>query len=290
MEVFVEDIERFSKKLKHIRKGNPILWDDITTDGNCFFHALIFADTNVMLHKKDKKIIQMRQSIVDSMNSEKIAGYNKDIFRNGRVTSDGLTWPYADTDVIMASSKYIGKIIVVLNIGVNGGVTMMRPNIPLHNNNIIFLICDNSIHYVVFNSYKRITIDNKLKEALKRIEKKKLKEGIAEDENGVITTSFLLSEIEPNNTKKIYKNKYKTNKTNKRNKRNSISLAKEKRKKQKEQIEKQIIDNSYLAKQMDIQYQINDNSAYARQLHSQMVRSLNNREIARALQSEYNKE
>ena len=171
MEVTVKDIERFSKKLKHIKK-DPILWDDITSDGNCFFHALIFADTNVMLHKKDKKIIQLRQKIVDSMDTDKISGYKKDIFRNGQVTSGGLTWPFADTDVIMKASKYISKIIIVLNIGINGGVTMMRPKIPLHNNNIIFLICDNSIHFLVFNSYKRITIDNKLKEALKRIEKK----------------------------------------------------------------------------------------------------------------------
>lgn len=288
MEVNVEDIEHFSKKLKHI-KDDPILWDDITTDGNCFFHALEFADTNVMLHKKDKKIIQLRQAIVDSMNSSKVAGYNKDIFRNGEVTNDGITWPYADTDVVMAASKYKGKIIIVLNIGVNGGVTMMRPSIPIHNNNIIFLICDNSIHYVVFNSYKRITIDNKLKEALKRIEKKKIKEGIFENENGVITTTFLLSEIEPKNTRKIYKNrKNKFHKTTKI--RNSISLAKEQNRKKIKQIQNQINDNSKLAQQMNKQYQMNDNSAYARQIHSQMVRSLNNREIARALQNEYNRE
>ena len=45
-----------------------------------------------------------------------------------------------------------------------------------------------------------------------------------------------------------------------------------------------------MAEQLQKQFQINNNSAYARQIHSAMVRSLKNREYARQLQNEYNRE
>ena len=75
----------------------------------------------------------------------------------------------------------------------------------------ILLICVDE-HFVVFNSNKGISVS--MHKKLRDIERKNIRNGAAQNENGIIVTTFILNELSQylskkikNNTKKIKKSK-----------------------------------------------------------------------------------
>ena len=201
MEVTKEDIEQFSKKIN----AGPLL-NSIRTDGNCFFQTLEYAAHQKL--SKTSKTIELRQKIVSTMNKPIISGVPYDTFMYGTLDSTkldgtklddtlhGAQWPYAELDVVIAASKYMKRSILIISVGENGGVTMIR-NKSL--GNPIFLICDHAIHYIPFQ--KGIKLTDKMKQMLKEFEKTKIVEHI----DGAVITTFLLSDmdVKPINVKPI---------------------------------------------------------------------------------------
>lgn len=178
MNVTTQDIIDFSKKLLNI-KTPPILWSSIQTDGNCFFHAIDYAYTGKLKNSN----IKLRQTIAKTMKQDKISGVSYYEFMHE-------PWPYAEIDVIMATSKYYKKTIIVISMNKYGGVTMIRPkNVKI--GNPLFLIC-HANHYVPFHSSK-VKITKQMRYTLEDIEKKQ--NGSLQNENGCYVSSFLLKDL-----------------------------------------------------------------------------------------------
>jgi hypothetical protein len=151
MNITRKDIENFSRKLLNIKKP-PVLWSSIRIDGNCFFHAIDYAYTGKLLPKDSYKVIELRQNIVGTMKTAEISGVPYEEFMNARRNGKNIPWPYAEIDVIIATSKYYQRPIIVISMNNYGGVTMIRPkNVKL---DPLFLICESTIHYVPFHSKK----------------------------------------------------------------------------------------------------------------------------------------
>lgn len=178
MEVTKDDIEQFGKKVN----ARP-LWNAIRTDGNCFFQALEYATYHRL--SKTPRTIQFRQTIVSTMNKPIVSGVPYEIFMYG--TKSDTKWPYAELDVVIAAAKYIKRTILVISLGKNGGVTMIRP--CKITGNPVFLICDKAIHYIPFQ--KGIKLTQKMRQLLKDFEKTK----VVEHTDGAIITSFLLKDM-----------------------------------------------------------------------------------------------
>lgn len=191
MNVTRKDIENFSKKLLNI-KNPPVLWSSIRIDGNCFFHAIDYAFTGKLLPKNSNKVIELRQNIVSTMKKDKISYVPYEEFMNARRNEKKIPWPYAEIDVVIATSKYYQRPIIVISINRYGGVTMIRPkNVKL---DPLFLICEDNIHYVPFHSNK-VKITESMRNKLIQIEKNKFSNGSIQDENGVYVTTFFLKDI-----------------------------------------------------------------------------------------------
>lgn len=191
MEVNKKDIEDFSKKLLNIKKP-PILWSSIRIDGNCFFHAIDYANTGILLPKKSNKIIELRQQIVSTMNKPIISGVTYEEFMNARKNGKSIPWPYSENDVIAATAKYYKKVIVVISMNHYGGVTMFRPK-GVKIKDPLFLICQAN-HFVPFHSDK-VQITNIMRNRLEQIEEIKREDEAVIKEDGVYTTSFLLRDL-----------------------------------------------------------------------------------------------
>jgi hypothetical protein len=188
MNVSRKDIEKFSSKLLNIKKP-PVLWSSIRIDGNCFFHAIDYAFTGKLLPKDSNKIIELRQNIVNTMKHGEISGVSYEEFMH----AERKIWPYAEIDVIIATSKYYQRPIIVISLNRYGGVTMIRPkNVKL---DPLFLICENTTHYVPFHSNK-VKITESLRNKLIQIEKNKISDGAIQDEDGVYVSTFLLRDID----------------------------------------------------------------------------------------------
>jgi hypothetical protein len=185
------DIENFSKKLLNIKKP-PVLWSSIRIDGNCFFHAIDYAFTGKLLPKKSNKVIELRQNIVSTMKTSQISGVPYEEFMNARRNGKKIPWPYAEIDVVIATSKYYQRPIIVISINRYGGVTMIRPkNVKL---DPLFLICEDNVHYVPFHSNK-VKITESMRNKLIQIEKNQISNGSIQDENGVYVSTFFLKDI-----------------------------------------------------------------------------------------------
>jgi len=208
MNVNKKNILEFSKKLLNIEQ--PPVLSSITMDGNCFFQSVHYAHTG-----KLDPYMYLRQKIAKTM-TPPISGVSYDEFIHS------VNLPYAELDVIIATSKYYNKPIVVISMNKYGGVTMIRPkNIKINLNNVLFLICINTIHYVPFHS-KKVKITEEMRERLRQIENNKISIGSIQDEDDVYVTSFLLNELDPapleitqiknslSITRKHYKKKNKT--------------------------------------------------------------------------------
>ena len=206
MNVNKEDIENFSKHLMNI-KTPPVLWSSILTDGNCFFHAIDYANTGKL--SKYPKVIELRQNIVKRMKKPIISGVSYKEFMHGP------NWPYAEIDVIMATAKYYKKTIIVISLNKYGGVTMIRPkNVKI--GNPLFLVCYAN-HYVPFHSLK-VKITAHMRNKLEQMEKRQKANGSIQDEDGVYVSSFLLKDITPIQNsliltrKRLHQSKSKTSK------------------------------------------------------------------------------
>lgn len=187
-----QDIEHFSRKLLNIEKP-PVLWSSIRIDGNCFFHAIDYAYTGKLLPRNSNKVIELRQNIVSTMKKSKISGVSYEEFMNARKNGKKIPWPYAEIDVIMATAKYYKKTIVVISMNQYGGVTMIRPkNVKI--NDPLFLICEDTVHYVPYHSNK-VNITDAMRNKLEQIEKKQKITGALQDEDGVYVSSFLLRDL-----------------------------------------------------------------------------------------------
>ena len=188
MDVNMQDIIDFSKKLLNIKQ--PPVLSSICTDGNCLFHAIDYAYTGKL--KNFKKVIELRQTIVNTMKQDKISGvsYHEFMGKNG-------SWPYAEIDVIMATAKYYKKTIIVISMNQYGGVTMIRPK-HVKIGNPMFLIC-HANHYVPFHSPK-VKITKQMRQKLEHIEKKQKETLSLQNENGCYVSSFLLKDFEPTNS------------------------------------------------------------------------------------------
>ena len=148
MNITRQDIEIFSKELLNIQKP-PVLWSSIRIDGNCFFHAIDYANTGNLLPRDSNKIIELRQNIVSTMKHDnkknRISGVSYEEFMNARRKGRKIPWPYAEIDVIMATAKYYQKPIIVISMNDFGGVTMIRPkNVKLVDP--LFLICEQILY------------------------------------------------------------------------------------------------------------------------------------------------
>jgi hypothetical protein len=193
MNVSRKDIENFSRKLLNIKKP-PVLWSSIRIDGNCFFHAIDYAYTGKLLPRDSNKVIELRQNIVSTMKKGKISGVSYEEFMNARRKGKKISWPYAEIDVVIATSKYYQRPIIVISMNQFGGVTMIRPkNVKLKDP--LFLICEDTIHYVPYHSNK-VKITESMRNQLIEIEKNKMLDGAIQDENGVYVTTFLLKELD----------------------------------------------------------------------------------------------
>jgi hypothetical protein len=191
MNVSRKDIEKFSSKLLNIKKP-PVLWSSIIMDGNCFFHAIDYAYNGKLLPKDSNKIIELRQNIVSTMKSNRISGVSYEEFMNPQKNGK-ISWPYAEIDVIIATSKYYQRPIIVISMNRYGGVTMIRPkNVKL---DPLFLICEDTVHYVPFHSNK-VKITESLRNKLIQIEKNKISDRAIQDEDGVYVSTFLLRDID----------------------------------------------------------------------------------------------
>jgi hypothetical protein len=208
-----KDVEEFSKHLLNIEKPPSVLWSSIRIDGNCFFHAIDYAYTGKLLPRDSNKVIELRQNIVSTMTSgirrNNISGVTYEEFMNARKNGVKIPWPYAETDVVVAAAKFYKRTIIVVSMNRFGGVTMIRPE-NTHDPNPLFLICENTVHYVPFHS-KGVKITSRMRKRLKEIEKMKKLNGAYEHENGVYITTFLLTELTEFGT----------------NVRNSVSVAKQ---------------------------------------------------------------
>jgi hypothetical protein len=194
MNVSKQDIENFSRKLLNIQKP-PVLWSSIRIDGNCFFHAIDYAYTGKLLPRDSNKIIELRQNIVSTMKRNKISGVSYEEFMNARRNGKKIPWPYAEIDVIIATSKYYQRPIIVISMNQYGGVTMIRPKNVKIDSEPLFLICEDTIHYVPYHS-NRIKITNSMRNKLIQIEKNKTSNGAIEDEKDVCITTFLLRDLD----------------------------------------------------------------------------------------------
>lgn len=196
MNVSRKDIEKFSSRLLNIKKP-PVLWSSIRVDGNCFFHAIDYAYTGKLLPKDSNKIIELRQNIVSTMKhamkQSQISGVSYEEFMNAQKNGKKIPWPYAEIDVIIATSKYYQRSIIVISMNRYGGVTMIRPkNVKL---DPLFVICEDTVHYVPFHS-NEVKITESLRNKLIQIEKNKISDGAIQDENGVYVSTFLLRDID----------------------------------------------------------------------------------------------
>ena len=206
MEVTKQNIENFSKKLINM-KSPPVLWSSIRTDGNCFFHAIDYAYSGKILPKNSNKIIELRQNIVSTMNTNKISGVNYEEFMNGIKNGTKIQWPYSEIDVIIASANYYKKTIIVISTGDYGGVTMIRPKgDKLHDP--LFIICQDLIHFVPFHS-NHVKISNIMRGRLEKIEKNKKKDGAVQYQNNVNITYFLLNQLIINDSLSLTRKKFK---------------------------------------------------------------------------------
>jgi hypothetical protein len=187
------DIENFSKKLLNIQKP-PILWSSIRIDGNCFFHAIDYAFTGKLLPKKSNKVIELRQNIVSTMKKDQISYVPYEEFMNAERNGKKIPWPYAEIDVVIATSKYYQRPIIVISINRYGGVTMIRPKNVKLKLDPLFLICEDNVHYVPFHSNK-VKITQTMRNKLIEIEKNKISNGSIQDENGVYVSTFFLKDI-----------------------------------------------------------------------------------------------
>lgn len=198
MNVTRTNIENFSRKLLNIQKP-PVLWSSIRIDGNCFFHAIDYAYTGKLLPKDSNKIIELRQNIVSTMKQSKssqISGVSYEEFMNPQRNGKRISWPYAEIDVVIASAKYYQRPIIVISMNHYGGVTIIRPkNVKLNEVDPLFLICENTVHYVPFHSNK-VKITELMRNKLIQIEKNKISDGSIQDENGVYVSTFLLRDLE----------------------------------------------------------------------------------------------
>jgi hypothetical protein len=194
MNVSRKDVEKFSSKLLNIKKPT-VLWSSIRIDGNCFFHAIDYAYTGKLLPKNSNKIIELRQNIVSTMKKGQISGVSYEEFMNAQKNEKKIPWPYAEIDVIIATSKYYQKPIIVISMNRCGGVTMIRPKNVKLDLDPLFLICEDTDHYVPFHSNK-VKITETLRNKLIQIEKNKISDGAIQDENGVYVSTFLLRDID----------------------------------------------------------------------------------------------
>jgi len=214
MNVSRKDIENFSKKLLNIKKP-PVLWSSIRIDGNCFFHAIDYAYTGKLLPRDSNKIIELRQNIVSTMSKfSQISGVSYEEFMNAQKNGKKIPWPYAEIDVVIAASKYYQIPIIVISMNRYGGVTMIRPkNIKL-DAEPLFLICEDTTHYVPYHS-NRVKITQSMRDKLIQIEKNKISNGAIQDENGVYVTTFLLKDLnEPKNSLILTRKRLKTSRGN----------------------------------------------------------------------------
>ena len=292
-----KDVEEFSKHLLNIETP-PVLWSSIRIDGNCFFQAIDYAYTGKLLPRDSNKVIELRQNIVSTMTRgirrNNISGVTYEAFMNAKRNGVKIPWPYAETDVVIAASKFYKRTIIVISMNRFGGVTMIRPE-NVNDPNPLFLICENIVHFTPFHS-KGVKITSRMRKRLKEIEKMKKINGAREHENGVYVTTFLLTELiefgtNVRNSLSVAKQKMETRKTRttKGTKRkfenNSNKSNKSRRYKSNRSISEKGISNSLFARQLQGEYnnekrQHNENAELARRM--QQINA--NYEIAKDLQ------
>jgi len=277
MEVNKSDIENFSKKLLNL-KTPPILWSSIRIDGNCFFHAIDYAERGKLLPKKSNKSIELRQHIVSTMNKPIISGVTYEEFMNAHKNGKPIPWPYSENDVVAATAKYYKKVIVIISMNEYGGVTMFRPH-GVKIKEPLFLICQDMIHFVPFHSDK-VKITNEMRNRLEQIEEIKRQDNAIIDEDGVYTTAFLLKELMIKDSlsltrKKLRKMETKSktkSKTNPKPKKQMRSLTRkvsthsDYHSQSRKNVNKQIRNDESLAKRLQ---QINNNYELAKQIQRQ---------------------
>jgi hypothetical protein len=272
MEVSKRDIEEFSKKLLNI-KTPPVLWSSIRIDGNCFFHAIDYAKTGKLLSKKSNKAIELRQQIVSTMNKSMISGVTYEEFMNARKNGKSIPWPYSENDVVAATAKYYKKVIIVISMNDYGGVTMFRPH-GVKIKDPLFLICQEMIHFVPFNSDK-VKITSKMRNCLEQIEEMKREDKAIIDEDGVYSISFVLKDLLQKDSLSLTRKRFK--KTKSKNKSNIVKVLTRKEthshsrsyygtKSNKKLVNQQILNDESLAKRLQ---QINMNYELAKQIQRQ---------------------
>jgi len=302
-----DDLIRFGKQIKNVDNSNPVLWYDIISDGNCFFHALYYAITNNLSPKNLNKILLNMRKKYARLVIENEVYYDKyfdnvllpkkdkiiddiltnrhSIYRSRYKISEQLpptfiqsmngSWKYSETDIIRAAAVELRKVIIIISMNKFGGITIILPNnLEITKDNVVFLICMHTIHYVPFkfnpnNPELKVTISKKMLKKLKSLPLK-LETTVYDNRSSVLYCTS--NELFDSNNKGKNKNR-SIPKLKKHLKNVSIKL--------KKNIEKQIETNAKYARDIQIQ----NNAEFAKQLQLQ-----NNAEFAKQLQIQNNAE
>lgn len=298
------DVENFSKHLLHIEKP-PVLWSSIRIDGNCFFHAIDYAYNGKLLPRDSNKVIELRQNIVSTMRRgirrNNISGVTYEEFMHATKNGVKIPWPYAEIDVVVATAKFYKRTIIVISMNQFGGVTMIRPE-TIDDPNPLFVICEDTVHFVPFHS-KGVKITSDMRKRLKELEKMKKMNGAYEHDNGVYITTFLLTELSEfgkkiHNSISLAKKRMVTKKTkpgpkvhfenSRKNKpRQTNKIHKSKHSHMSRKSHKSKTSNSFIARELQKEYneekrQVNENTELARR----MQQINNNYEMAKELQKQ----
>lgn len=144
----------------------------ITTDGNCFFHALEYAlgncgigSTHPDIYKKTRKMIASfaiqklrRQERSLLTEYKKYPRSSEDLLRFKRTFEDRISFleefktndEYSNEDIIYYAALQKRKILCIVEEGGDNRVSLICPNIPFLKRDILFLVHSDGNHYNTF--------------------------------------------------------------------------------------------------------------------------------------------
>ena len=206
----------------------------ITSDGNCFFHALEYALGNCDLipNRPDlydktrkeaaffaiQKIKRQERSLLDEF--KQVSRTDEDIARFHQTFEDRLDFldrfktnkEYSNEDIIQYTALLKRKILCIVEEEGDHRVSLICPNIPFTSKNIVFLLHSNGNHYITFQY--PIHVSDEMVYALKHLPVETVSKEyvitIKDFTLDKLLTFVLTSRIHRRKTENISKNKRKT--------------------------------------------------------------------------------
>jgi hypothetical protein len=150
----------------HVVKGK------ITSNGNCFFHALEYALGNCDIDSNRQDLYEKTRRNVASFAIQKLRSQepellkeytqvkrtDEEIARFYKTSDERIDFlesfktnnDYSNEDIIFYASLRKRKILCIVEEGGANRVSMICPNIPFQKENILFLVHSNGNHYNTF--------------------------------------------------------------------------------------------------------------------------------------------